>query len=104
MKRIQQKAAWEEVSEDTAREKASQVLRDAVAGLLERKDEEEDMSSVQPLPTVSAPVSLDEQEQSSSRARAIRPRPDFRPKQSAAATPTTHPHLAPLMNDIHLSK
>lgn len=82
MKRVQQTAAWEEVSEDTAREKASQVLRDAVGGLLEGKeedDEQEESTSAQPLRTVSAPVSLDEHEQTS-RVRAVRPRPpDFQP-------------------------
>lgn len=76
MKRVQQTAAWEEVSEDTAREKASQVLRDAVAGLLEEKEE---VPSVQPLPTVSAPVSTDEHDQASSRVSAVRSRADFHP-------------------------
>jgi hypothetical protein len=61
LKKIQDPSVWEEVSDETAREKASQVLRDAVGGLLEPKDEAE---SVQPLPTVSAPTSLDEQDQS----------------------------------------
>ena len=55
LKRVQQTAAWEEVSEETAREKASQVLRDAVAGLLDRKIGNDDETvSIQPLPTISA--------------------------------------------------
>lgn len=63
LKRVQQTAAWEEVSEETAREKASQVLRDAVAGLLDRKSSDEDETvSLQPLPSISAPVSVDEQD------------------------------------------
>lgn len=65
MRRVQQTAAWEEVSEETAREKASQVLRDAVSGLLgdaPQENQDEDVSSVQPLPTLSAPVSVDSHE------------------------------------------
>jgi hypothetical protein len=55
LKRVQQTAAWEEVSEETAREKASQVLRDAVAGLLDQKIGNDDETvSIQPLPTISA--------------------------------------------------
>jgi hypothetical protein len=61
LKKIQDPSVWEEVNDETAREKASQVLRDAVGGLLEPKDEADE--SVQPLPTVSAPTSLDEQDQ-----------------------------------------
>lgn len=77
LKRIQQTAAWEEVSDDTAREKASQALRDAVGGLLEGSEE---ISTVEPLPIVSAPVSLDDQEHADSRAGTVRPRPpDFHP-------------------------
>lgn len=65
MKRVQQTAAWEEVSEETAREKASQVLRDAVAGLLDKKiGMGNESASIQPLPTISAPVSVDEQDTS----------------------------------------
>jgi hypothetical protein len=67
LRRVHQTAAWEEVSEETAREKASQVLRDAVSGLLgnaPQESREEGISSVQPLPTISAPVSVDEHEQS----------------------------------------
>jgi hypothetical protein len=83
LKRVQQTAEWEEVSEDTAREKASQVLRDAVAGLLEGKEEDEvppdEVPHVQPLPTVSALVSTDEQDQASSRVRAVRSHADFHP-------------------------
>jgi hypothetical protein len=60
---VQQTAAWEEVNEETAREKASQVLRDAVAGLLDKKIGNDDENvSIQPLPTISAPVSVDEQD------------------------------------------
>lgn len=50
---MQQTAAWEEVGDDTAREKASQVLRDAVSGLLDKQTTDE------PLPTVSAQTSTD---------------------------------------------
>jgi hypothetical protein len=65
LKRVQQTAAWEEVSEETAREKASQVLRDAVAGLLDKKiGVKHESASIQPLPTISAPVSVDEQDSS----------------------------------------
>jgi hypothetical protein len=65
LKRVAQTASWEEVSEETAREKASQVLRDAVAGLLEKKcGNEDDMASVNPLPALSAPVSVDEHDMS----------------------------------------
>ena len=61
LKRVQQTAAWEEVSEETAREKASQVLRDAVAGLLDKKiGIEDETASILPLPAISAPVSGDE--------------------------------------------
>lgn len=63
LKRVHQTAAWEEVSEETAREKASQVLRDAVSGLLGDVPEE-DISPFQHLPTISAPVSVDEHEHS----------------------------------------
>ena len=55
LKRVQQTAAWEEVSDETAREKASQVLRDAVAGLLDKEGGKDDEAvSIQPLPTISA--------------------------------------------------
>ena len=65
MKRVQQTAAWEEVSEETAREKASQVLRDAIAGLLDQKiGNEDEYVPIQPIPTISAPVSVDEQDES----------------------------------------
>jgi hypothetical protein len=89
LKRVQQTAQWEEVSEDTAREKASQVLRDAVAGLLESKeeeaDEEQEETSDDPLPvrTVSAPVSLDEHDQTA-RLPSVRQRStDFQPPRSS---------------------
>lgn len=78
LKRVQQTAAWEEVSEETAREKASQVLRDAVAGLLDKKVGNDDESvSVQPLPTISA----DEQD-ISPQSRSMRKHPQhFYPPQ-----------------------
>jgi hypothetical protein len=78
LRRVHQTAAWNEVSEETAREKASQVLRDAVSGLLgdvPQESQDEDVASVQPLPTLSAPVSVDEQELSpQSRSRRHRSR------------------------------
>jgi hypothetical protein len=65
LKRVQQTAAWEEVSEETAREKASQVLLDAVNGLLDKKVGIEDNTvSIQPVPSISAPVSVDEHDTS----------------------------------------
>lgn len=67
MKRVQQTATWEEVSDETAREKASQVLRDAVTGLLDKKgDCEDELASIIPLSSVSAPVSADEHDLSTS--------------------------------------
>ena len=81
LKRVQQTAAWEEVSEETAREKASQVLRDAVAGLLDPKNGNNDeAASIQPLPTISAPVSADEQDVSpQSRSRRKLPQQLYHP-------------------------
>jgi hypothetical protein len=91
LKRVQHSAAWEEVGEDTAREKASQVLRDAVAGILEGKEEEvedeeqkEPPADETPARIVSAPVSLDEHDQASRAYAASRSRPaDFQPPRSS---------------------
>jgi hypothetical protein len=73
LKRIQQTASWEEVGDDIAREKASQVLRDAVSGLLDnRKPSAEGEESTNEdsttgtgtalVPTVSAQTSTDVEE------------------------------------------
>lgn len=83
MRRVQQTAAWEEVSEETAREKASQVLRDAVSGILgdvPQESQDDSIASIQPLPTLSAPVSVDEHELSpQSRSRRHRSRESHPP-------------------------
>jgi hypothetical protein len=75
LKRVHQTAAWIEVSEETAREKASQVLRDAVAGLLDGKgvDDglERDNLPIHPLPAVSAPISIDERDESAPLSRRL---------------------------------
>jgi hypothetical protein len=74
------------VSEETAREKASQVLRDAVSGILgdvPQESQDDGSSSVLPLASLSAPVSVDEHELSpQSSSRRHRPR-ELHPSLSA---------------------
>jgi hypothetical protein len=82
LKRVAQTASWEEVSEETAREKASQVLRDAVTGLLEKKGGiEDETASIQPLSTLSAPVSVDEYDSSQLSQSTRKPKQGFYPPQ-----------------------
>lgn len=86
LRRVQQTAVWEEVSEETAREKASQVLRDAVSGLLDRR--EGSSSSIEQVirPVAAAAVSLDESEHSSRVApppAAVQSMPDYQTSTSS---------------------
>ena len=83
MKRDSDTGTWEDVGDDVAREKASQVLRDAVALLPEEKERD---ATTEPLPidsvetkpypsaVASVPVSVDESERAQS-AYAQRPTP-----------------------------
>lgn len=57
LRRGQPASQWEEVTEDTAREKASQVLRDAVAGLPELEPGEEEEVLADPVPSSTVPSS-----------------------------------------------
>ena len=85
LKRVQHTGVWEEVGDDTAREKASQVLRDAVAGLFEGKDVSPVALSATSA-SLSAPVTREEHEQHyAARGRASRPRPDYH--ESSARIP-----------------
>jgi hypothetical protein len=77
LKRVQTTAGWEEVSDDTAREKASQVLRDAVAGLLEKARDAPPNEEPIPLPAVSASLSSEQESRDVARAprRSSIPKP-----------------------------
>ena len=74
LKRDSDTGAWEDVGDDVAREKASQVLRDAVALLPEEKEQDPteplpiDSVETKPYPSAvaSVPVSVDESERAQS--------------------------------------
>ena len=82
LRRDNNRGYWEEVGDDTAREKASQVLRDAVATL-------DDSSVAPPSPPTTVSAVLEVPEATSDSLK--RPADEVRKPPSVATTPTLEP-------------